>query len=262
MPYLKVKDGIDIYYECYGEGEPLVLIQGLGASSAMYKPQIEYFKEKFKVISLDLRGNGNSGVLEYDVENVLDKQADDIIELLHSLEVSSAIFIGVSYGGVLIQKLAITYPEVVKSLVIVDSFCDTTIDSPQKLFAMIGAKQTWILHMPKKWLATLTKFSYKKWCIACKEMESVILNMRIYEAKIQRKAINRIRFNGQLSKLNIPTLCLVGDYTKLGTKMMEQVSSYIQDSEFKVIENSFDPSNLCQPKFFNKTVHKFISNLQ
>ena len=115
--------------------------------------------------------------------------------------------------------------------------------------------------MPKKWLAKLTKSSYKRWPIACKEMESIILNMRTYETKIQRKAINRIRFNDQLLKVTIPTLCLVGDYTKLGKEMMERVSSCIQNSELKVIGNSFDPSNLCQPKVFNKTVHKFISNL-
>lgn len=261
MPYLKVKDDIDIFYECYGEGEPLVFVHGLGASSSMYKPQIEYFQQHFKVILLDLRGNGNSGFLECNVESVLDKQAEDIKELLLFLEISSATFIGVSYGGVLIQKVAIASPDIVKALVIVDSFCDTSIDSLQKLLAMVGANQTWILHMPKKWLAKLTKSSYKRWSIACKEMESIILNMRTYETKIQRKAINRIRFNDQLLKVNIPTLCLVGDYTKLGKKMMERVSSCIQDSELKVIENSFDPSNLCQPKVFNKTVHKFISNL-
>ncbi|MCD1163821.1 alpha/beta fold hydrolase [Peribacillus frigoritolerans] len=71
MPYLKVKDGIDIFYECYGEGEPLVFVHGLGASSSMYKPQIEYFQQHFKVILLDLRGNGNSGFLDCNVESVL-----------------------------------------------------------------------------------------------------------------------------------------------------------------------------------------------
>lgn len=82
MPYLKVKDGIDIFYECYGEGEPLVFVHGLGASSSMYKPQIEYFQQHFKVILLDLRGNGSSGFLDCKVESVLDNQVEDIKELL------------------------------------------------------------------------------------------------------------------------------------------------------------------------------------
>ncbi len=178
MPYLKVKDDTDLFFQCYGEGDPLVFIHGLGASSSMYKPQISYFQESFKVIALDLRGNGNSGVLNCDVESVLDQQAEDIKDLLGFLEISVAIFIGVSYGGVLAQRIAITMPDIVKGLVIVDSFCDTSIDSLQKLLAMAGASQTWILHMPKKWLAKLTKSSYKKWPTACKEMENLILNMR------------------------------------------------------------------------------------
>jgi 3-oxoadipate enol-lactonase len=261
MPYLKVKDGINIYYEYYGNGEPLVLIHGLGASSVMYKQQVEYFQRFFKVVLLDLRGNGKSGKLECLPEKVLDKQIEDIKEVLKSLGIEKSIFIGVSYGGVLIQQLAITYPDIVKALVITDSFCDTTIDSFQKLLAMLGANQTWVFNIPQKWLAKLTKSSYRKWTLASKEMENVILNMRKNETKIQRKAINKIKFNNHLSDLRIPTLCLVGNHTKLGVQMMKQVSSFIPNSEMQIIEDSFDPSNLCQPKIFNKTVYKFLSKL-
>lgn len=262
MPYLKTKDGIKIFYESYGKGRPLIFIHGLGASSSMYKPQVEYFKNFFEVILIDLRGNGNSGKLDCHFENVLEMQTNDIKEILNLLKIEAAIFVGVSYGGVLIQKLAITYPETVKALVIVDSFCDTSIDSFQKLLAMIGANQTWVINFPKKWLAQLTKASYKRWALASTEMESVMFNMRKHEAKIQRKAINKIKFNKHLSIIEAPTLCLVGDHTKLGVQMMKQVANLIKNSEIQVINDSFDPSNLCQPHVFNKTVHNFISKVQ
>jgi 3-oxoadipate enol-lactonase len=259
MPYLKVRDDIQIYYETVGEGEPLVFIHGLGASSSMYKPQVEYFKEFYKVILIDLRGNGNSGKLDSNSKSVLDIQTTDVKEVLEFLRIDSAIFVGVSYGGVVIQKIAITYPELVKGLIITDSFCDTSIDSFTKLLAVVGAKQTWILQMPQKWLAKLTKSSYKKWKLASEEMENVMLNMRKYETIIQRKAINKIKFNDDLYKVKVPTLCLVGDHTKLGVQMMKRVSSCLQDAERQTIKNSFDPSNLCQPEVFNKLVHDFIS---
>lgn len=258
MAYLKAKDGIDIFYECYGKGEALVFIHGLGASSSMYKPQVDYFEKFFKVVLIDLRGNGKSGKLDCLPEKVLDKQIEDIKEVLQSLKIDKPIFVGVSYGGVLIQKLAITYPNMVKALVIADSFCDTTIDSFQKRLAMVGAHQTWILNMPSKWLVKLTKSSYKKWIIASKEMENIMLNMRKNETIVQRKAINKIKFNEHLPILKIPTLCLVGNHTKLGVQMMKKVSSLIRNSEFQIIEDSFDPSNLCQPQVFNEKVHKFI----
>ena len=78
-----------------GNGKPLVLIHGLGASSVMYKQQVEYFQRFFKVVLLDLRGNGKSGKLECLPEKVLDKQIEDIKEVLKSLGIEKSIFIGV-----------------------------------------------------------------------------------------------------------------------------------------------------------------------
>ncbi|GAB6930759.1 alpha/beta hydrolase [Paenibacillus sp. JCM 10914] len=262
MPYLRTADGIKLFYESYGKGKPLVFIHGLGASSSMYHPQVEYFKHYFEVILIDLRGNGQSGKLDCHFDRVLELQTHDIKELLTFLKIESAIFVGVSYGGVLIQKLAITYPETVKALVIVDSFCDTSVDSFQKRLAMIGANQTWVFHFPKQWLAQLTKSSYKRWPLASAEMERVMVNMRTHEAKTQRKAINKINFNKQLSSIEAPTICLVGDDTKLGVRMMTQVANFIKNSELQVIKDSFDPSNLCQPQVFNKTVHNFLSKIE
>ncbi|MFF5995017.1 alpha/beta hydrolase [Lysinibacillus sp. KU-BSD001] len=261
MPYLKMTDGVEIYYEVYGEGQPLVFIHGLGASCSMYKPQVEYFKPFFKIILIDLRGNGNSGKLETNIQGVLPKQADDIKQLLRYLHIKNALFVGVSYGGVLIQKLAIVHPEVVRGLIIVDSFCDTSINSIQKLFAMVGAYQTWVLHMPKKLIANLTKTSYKQWPLASDEMHHIILNMRTKETKIQRKAVNKVNFTKDLNTINVPVLCLVGDYTTLGVQMMMQVASCIPNSEMRIIENSFDPSNLCQPEVFNHLVQNFMVKL-
>lgn len=260
MPFFITSDGIDIYYECIGNGESLVFIHGLGASSEMYKPQVEYFKKEFKVVIIDLRGNGKSGKLKCLPDEVLDTQIKDVIQILNHLEIEQSSFIGVSYGGVLIQKLAITYPDTVKSLIISDSFCDTSTDSIQKAMAMFGAKQTWILRLPNKWLAKLTKSSYKNWPLVGSEMNKIMLNMRKDETILQRKAINNIKLNNDLSTLDVPVLCLVGDYTKLGIKMMKQVCE-LTDGEFVVIDNSFDPSNLCQPTVFNKVTYEFLQKV-
>jgi 3-oxoadipate enol-lactonase len=54
----------------------------------MYKPQVEYFKESFKVILIDLRGNGSSGKLDCDVHSVLDIQRADINGVLELLNIS------------------------------------------------------------------------------------------------------------------------------------------------------------------------------
>ena len=59
MSTMKVND-IDIFYEIHGEGEPLLLIHGLGSSSRDWEYQIPQFSKMYKVITIDLRGHGKT----------------------------------------------------------------------------------------------------------------------------------------------------------------------------------------------------------
>ena len=83
MDYIETPEG-KIYYRIEGRdiNETLVLLHGLSADSAMFTPQIEYFKNYYKVIVPDLRGNGKSCELNCKVEKILDIQADDIRTIL------------------------------------------------------------------------------------------------------------------------------------------------------------------------------------
>jgi len=53
-------DGAKLYYEIYGQGDPLVLIHGNGGNIGYMTPQIEYFAKMYKVIVMDCRGRGKS----------------------------------------------------------------------------------------------------------------------------------------------------------------------------------------------------------
>ncbi len=59
MPTIHI-NAIDTYYEVTGEGEPLLLIHGLGSSLRNWELQVDYFAEKYRVITYDLRGHGRS----------------------------------------------------------------------------------------------------------------------------------------------------------------------------------------------------------
>src|SRR3712207_1818707 len=90
-----LSDGGTLSYEKKGEGNALLFIHGLGAESSMYKPQIEYFSKKYQVIVPDLRGNGQSDELACSPAEVLDLQANDIVELLEHLDVKTVVVCGV-----------------------------------------------------------------------------------------------------------------------------------------------------------------------
>jgi pimeloyl-ACP methyl ester carboxylesterase len=115
MPYANV-NGIKIYYEIYGEGYPVVLIGGLGSEIQSWADQITIYSKHFKVIVVDNRGAGKSD--KPDAPYTIELMADDTSELLDMLGVKSAYVAGKSMGGMIGQRLAIKYPDMVKKLVL------------------------------------------------------------------------------------------------------------------------------------------------
>ncbi len=107
-------NGIKMYYEIYGQGEPLVLIHGNGGSIFEVREQIAFFSKHFKVIAADSRGHGkstdNSGPLTYD------SIAADLNGLLDHLHLDSAYIIGQSDGAIIGLITAYRYPGKVKML--------------------------------------------------------------------------------------------------------------------------------------------------
>ena len=118
MPKLHTRD-IDIYYKITGEGEPLLFIHGLGASMKSWQMQIPVFSEHYKVITFDLRGHGRSDkpLERYDISMF----AADTAGLMKSLGIPSAHVVGFSLGGMVGFQLCLDAPDMVKSLVVVNS---------------------------------------------------------------------------------------------------------------------------------------------
>ncbi len=109
-------NGIDLYYEIYGEGEPLLLLHPNSGSIAAMAPQIEEFSKKYRVIAPDNRGHGRSGTGGGQLTYPL--MADDFDKLLDQLGVKSAHVVGWSDGGILGLLLAIHHPDKVGKLAI------------------------------------------------------------------------------------------------------------------------------------------------
>ncbi len=115
---IEVND-INIYYEIHGEGEPLLLIEGLGYSNWMWFKQVPAISRAYKVIGFDNRGVGNTD--KPDSEYTIETMADDTAGLLKALGVDSAHVLGVSMGGFIAQELALNYPDMIKSLILVST---------------------------------------------------------------------------------------------------------------------------------------------
>ena len=107
-------DGIKLYYEVYGVGEPLLLVHGNGGSIADFKAQIDYFRKRYKVIAMDSRDQGKSGDSPDNV--TYEKMTDDLAALLDHLNTGPVNVLGWSDGAIEALLLGIRHPARVKKI--------------------------------------------------------------------------------------------------------------------------------------------------
>lgn len=262
---MKIKHGRTaqgMHYVVSGKGSPLVLIPGLGATWQMYRPQLCSLAQKHTVLTLDLRGNGTSPQLKGPASTVLQRQASDVVGVLDELRIDSAHVAGISYGGIIVQQLGMAYPDRFRSLVICDSFADTTPRSFVERVNMMGADQTAILRWSgatrRAVLGPAIAWQYRRWPAAKEEMLEVVGSERGDELALQRAAINHINNIADLRKIDVPVLCLVGGSSHMLISRMKQLAQAVPHAVFRIIPNSFDPSNLCNQRAFDSLVAQFL----
>jgi len=118
MPIAKI-NGINLYYEVHGSGPALVFLHGSGGNHAIWWQQVRYFSQRYKVVTLDLRGFGRSD----DVEGGPDclDFPDDVMALMDHLKIDKAAVLGQSIGGTSCLRLAVQHPGRISAVVLAAS---------------------------------------------------------------------------------------------------------------------------------------------
>ncbi|MDQ0594880.1 pimeloyl-ACP methyl ester carboxylesterase [Chryseobacterium ginsenosidimutans] len=117
----KSVNGINMYYEIYGSGKPLVLIHGGGGSILFdYKEVISRLENKFQLIGIDLQ---NHGMTEHrNIPETFEQDADDVVALLKELNIEKTSFWGFSNGGNTVMQIAHRHPGIVDKLIVASAF--------------------------------------------------------------------------------------------------------------------------------------------
>ena len=110
-------NGLSLYYEEHGSGEPLVLLHGGISAGEMFAPILPELAARRRVITVDLQGHGHTA----DADRPLRPQtmADDVAALIEHLGLASADVMGYSLGGLVALRMAIQHPQLVRRLVLV-----------------------------------------------------------------------------------------------------------------------------------------------
>lgn len=119
-------NGKKLYYEVYGEGEPLFLLHGYTQSSKSWKSYIKDYEKEHEVYLVDLTGHGKSDPFK---ENLSIKSvAEDLNSLIQYLQLEKIKAIGFSFGGDVLYQLALINPSLVESMITIGAVGTWTVD--------------------------------------------------------------------------------------------------------------------------------------
>jgi pimeloyl-ACP methyl ester carboxylesterase len=262
MSIVKV-NGINIEYTVIGQGEPLVMIMGLGASQSLWEPQIADFKQHYQLITFDNRGAGKSDKQNrlYDIKTM----ADDVIGLMDHLGIAKANILGVSMGGMIAQELAINYSDRVSKLILASTYA--CVDQPGS-----GATQE-VIQMAKLPLSKIgICFIYLAYN---KPFNRLIIILKIMlRSKFRNKSDKtggKDGFMGQigaclkhntLDKLHLikaTTLVITGSKDRvIKPSSSEVIANLIPDTKLVIIKNGSHSFHAEMKKDFNQTVLNFL----
>jgi len=123
VPSVAAADGTPIYYETWGrpDGEPILLIQGLGADQRGWALQRVPLGRRYRCVAVDNRGVGRSGRPPGPYS--LFDMAEDAMTVLDHAGIESAHVMGASMGGVITQIIGVAYPERTRSLILSCTAC-------------------------------------------------------------------------------------------------------------------------------------------
>ena len=256
-----------MHYINQGEGpETIVFSHGLLFSSAMFAAQVDHFKDRYRCIAFDHRGQGQSPVTKdgYD----LDTLADDAIKLIEDLDVGPVHFAGLSMGGMVGMRIAIKRPDLLKSLILLDTSADDEPDENKSGYATLNFIGRWFGFgvVVKKLLPIMFGQTFlndparaddrQKWS------KFLANNGRIGTTRAVKGVIERSSVADGLGKIGMPALILVGEEdTATPPEKSESLQKKITGSKLVIIPRAGHSSTIEEPDAVNAAIDTFLSEM-
>lgn len=257
MAHLRVGD-VSLYYEMRGQGEPLLLIHGLGSSSRDWEYQVPFFARDYEVVVYDVRGHGQSDKPPGPYSVPLFTR--DLAGLIEGLEIAPAHVVGISMGGMIGLELVVDRPDLVRSLVVVNSVPDMTVRTWRQRFEvwqrllvapLLGMERVGEVLgqrlFPKVEQGELRELFTERWA------EN---DPRAYREAV--KAIVGWTVDQHLASIACPVLVVSGDHDYSTVEFKAAYAARIPRGELVVIEDSGHGTPVDQPEAFNQAVAAFL----
>jgi pimeloyl-ACP methyl ester carboxylesterase len=257
-------DGLHIAYETHGEGDPVVLVHGWGGARSIWVRQVSELARRFRVISVDLRGFGDSDRPTGDEHYSFAHCANDLIALLDGLHLERVVFAGHSMGTITCLHTCLLFPERVRALILVGGAVGWpphgAVVGPQlaQIVDQIQARglEAYLKAFAHLWFApatdpglvrTFTADSYK---------------MAPHAAIAFLRAQWGFNIHDRLSEISVPTLVVVGSQDgRNPVEESEYINRHIPNAWLKVIKGAGHMVHIEKDREFNDAVTAFLLSI-
>lgn len=229
-----VHDGVTLYYEVYGQGEPLLIVHGNGGSIGTMAAQIAFFRSRYRVIAMDSRDQGKSG--DSPGKITYEAMTDDLAALLDHLKAGPAYVLGWSDGGIEALLLGVRHPAKVKKIAAMAANLNPSTDAVYP--------ETWAMARSMLDGIPPDQKSTPEGRRAIK-----VTSMMFEEPNIASSALGAI---------TAPTLVLASDHDLINDLHTLDIFHHVPNSQLCIFPNATHMVPYDNPALFNATVERFF----
>jgi 3-oxoadipate enol-lactonase len=263
MPHIVV-NGARLYYESHGAGpETILFAHGLLWSGEMFAAQVAAFKQRYRCITFDWRGQGRSEVTRdgYDMETLY----ADTVALLQALQIARCHFVGLSMGGFIAMRLAARRPDLVAGLILIETTAGPEPAENIPRYRMLNVVARWFglglvvdrvmpIMFGRKFLADPGRRQERdEW------RRRMAANHRIGVTRAVTGVITRQGVYDEIGAITAPTLILAGDQD-VATPLdkARRIHAGIPHSRLVIIPGAGHTSTVEEPEAVNGAILGFL----
>lgn len=256
--------GNNIYYEVHGEGEPIILLNGIMMSTLSWQEFIKPLTKNNRLILLDFLNQGQSDKVDYQFFH--DVQVEIVNDLLDHLGIDSVNLYGISYGGEIGLQFALKYPKKVKKL-----FLSNTCAYTSYWLEEIGNAWNEASRYALSYYLTTIPFIYspkffvenRRWIENRKEILLKVFSDEVFINSMRILTNSSVGYDvrERLDEINCPTMIIGCEYDFVTPfYQQEELHKRIKNSELLFIKESGHGIMYEKPVIFTSTLLGFVNN--
>lgn len=266
--YIRVPDNIKYYIHIEGEGPPVVLLHGFTGSHSTWRALTDELHQQYQTIAIDLLGHGRSDCPENKDRYRMDRTIEDLFYIINELKLESIRLVGYSMGGRVAIAFALTYPKLVKQLIVESSSPGLSLSSERE--ARVASDNSLATRIEQDGLAWFARYWGDIPLFASQKQLSKETQQQLVESRLNNNALglaNSLRGIGtgqqtsywqRMKELIIPVTFIVGEYDEKYVTLARKMQEEVRQAQVIVIRQAGHNVHLEKPTQFLEKIKQVL----